>query len=229
MLVDSYRRRALVLAPHPDDETFGCGGTIRMLTAGGVAVDVAFLTRGERGLEEGAAAAEDKQQHLAEVRSREAEAACQVLGVAKVLFLSGNDTQLREQSQLAGEIAKLLIAGGYQRVFCPWPEDAHDDHRATFVWLKRALAQSGAKLNAWLYEVWKPLPANTYVPIDGTIEAKRQAIDQYASQLEQLNYREGFLGLAAYRSLFCPPSKFAEAFLVCEAAELERFSQDRGG
>jgi len=224
MPADSYHHRALVLAPHPDDETFGCGGTIRMLTEGGVGVDVAFLTRGERGMEAGAAAGDDSQQHLAEIRTGEARAACQVLGVGQAFFLGGNDTQLRQQPQLAGEIASRLVQGGYQRVFCPWPEDAHDDHRATFAWLKRAVAQSGLRPGVWLYEVWKPLPANTYVPIDGTIEAKRQAIDQYASQLEQLNYREGFLGLAAYRSLFCPPSKFAEAFLVCEAAELERFS-----
>jgi LmbE family N-acetylglucosaminyl deacetylase len=221
--MDPNRHRALVLAPHPDDETFGCGGTVRMLTEGGVAVDVAFLTRGERGLEEGFAE-EDKQQRMADIRTREAQAACQVLGVAKVIFLDGNDTQLREQPQLAGEIASLLIPGNYQRIFCPWPEDPHEDHRATFAWLKSAVAQSGLKPNLWLYEVWKPLPANTYVPIDRTIEAKRQAIDQYASQLEQLNYREGFLGLAAYRSLFCPPSRFAEAFLVCEAADLERLA-----
>jgi hypothetical protein len=38
--------------------------------------------------------------------------------------------------------------------------------------------------------------------------------------LAQLNYRDAFLGLAAYRSLFCPSSKYAEAFLVCDHREL---------
>lgn len=40
-------RRALVLAPHPDDETLGVGGSIAMLAAMGVPVTVVFATDGE--------------------------------------------------------------------------------------------------------------------------------------------------------------------------------------
>jgi LmbE family N-acetylglucosaminyl deacetylase len=121
---------------------------------------------------------------------------------------------------LAADIAKLLSHTSYQRVFCPWPEDAHSDHQATFRLLREAVITHNKSLNFWLYEVWKPLPANTFVPIDLTIDSKRQAIDQYESQLSQLDYREAFLGLAAYRGLFCPPSKYAEAFLVCDRDEM---------
>ncbi len=210
----------LVLAPHPDDETFGCGGTICMLTESGVIVDVAFLTRGEHGLDPGAEPSLEASRQMAEIRSREARAACDVLGVREVVFLNGSDTRLGEELQLAGSIANLLRSGGYQRVFCPWPQDSHDDHKATFAHLRRAVAESELNPAVWLYEVWKPLPANTYVPIDRTIETKRQAIEKYQSQLPQLNYREGFLGLAAYRSLFCPGSTYAEAFWVCDRREL---------
>jgi LmbE family N-acetylglucosaminyl deacetylase len=219
-LAENRRHRVLVLAPHPDDETFGCGGTIRMLTEGGVSVDVAFLTRGEQGLEGGAAASEQSRQTMAEIRTREARAACEILGVDNVYFLSGHDTQLGAESRLSGEIARLLQEGAYQRVFCPWPHDSHDDHQATFALLRQAVTDSGVTASFWLYEVWKPLPANTFVPIDRTLDAKRRAIEQYRSQLGQLNYREGFLGLAAYRSLFCPASSYAEAFLVCDANEI---------
>jgi len=104
-------------------------------------------------------------------------------------------------------------------VFCPWHLDAHDDHRATFAILRQAIIQSHLTTSFWLYEVWKPLAANTFVPIDRTMPAKRRAIEQYQSQVSQLNYREGFTGLAAYRSLFCPSSSFAEAFLVCDTQE----------
>jgi LmbE family N-acetylglucosaminyl deacetylase len=119
----------------------------------------------------------------------------------------------------------LLRGQSYQRVFCPWPHDAHDDHKATFELLRQAIIASQVSAKYWLYEVWKPLPANTYVPIDNTMEYKRRAIDQYQSQLSQLNYREGFVGLAAYRSLFCPSSSYAEAFLVCDSNEILNFSQ----
>lgn len=40
-------RRALVIAPHPDDETLGVGGSIAMLAAMGVPVTVVFATDGE--------------------------------------------------------------------------------------------------------------------------------------------------------------------------------------
>lgn len=213
---ENQSKSVLVLAPHPDDETFGCGGTIRMLSEGGVQVDVAFLTRGEMGVEGGAGMDQEVSQHTAEVRSREAQAACDVLGVRTVVFLNGKDTCLSEQPQLADAIGNLLQRGGYARVFCPWQHDSHEDHRATFALLKQAVARTHAPVSVWLYEVWKPLPANTYVPIDGTMAQKQKAIEKYESQLAQLNYGEAFAGLAAYRSLFCPPSNYAEAFLVCD-------------
>jgi LmbE family N-acetylglucosaminyl deacetylase len=205
-----------VLAPHPDDETFGCGGTIRMLVEGGIDVDVAFLTRGEQGAEGGGALSADVALQTAACRTREAQAACEVLGVRKCIFLEGKDTCLSEQPQLAQAIASLLVEGRYQRVFCPWQQDSHEDHRATFALLKQAVEATRLPISFWLYEVWKPLPANTFVPIDGTMATKQKAIEKYASQLAQLNYGEAFVGLAAYRSLFCPPSNYAEAFLVCD-------------
>jgi len=213
------RQEVLVLAPHPDDETFGCGGTIRMLADRGVAVDVAFLTRGEHGLE-GSNGSETEHQKLAETRSQEAQNACNVLGARSVFFLGGSDMRVSEEPELAADIAQVLNQAAYQRIFCPWPHDAHSDHQATFQHLREAVIATNKNFSFWLYEVWKPLPANTFVPIDLTIDSKRQAIDQYESQLAQLDYREAFLGLAAYRGLFCPPSKFAEAFLVCDRDEM---------
>jgi LmbE family N-acetylglucosaminyl deacetylase len=230
-LSTSLQKAVLVLAPHPDDESFGCGGTIRMLVESGVAVDVVFMTRGELGLEEGACASAQARRELAEVRSREARAACDVLGVRQVEFLNGADTQLRDQPQLAAVLADLIRRQPYQRVFCPWPEDGHDDHMATFSLLCQAVIQldgGPAPPQFWLYEVWRPLAANTFVPIDGTMEVKRRAIEQYQSQLKQLNYHEGFLGLAAYRSLFCPSTKYAEAFLVCDRDEIRSAGINQG-
>jgi LmbE family N-acetylglucosaminyl deacetylase len=218
------RQEVLVLAPHPDDETFGCGGTMRMLADRGVQVDVGFLTRGEQGLEGGCASA-NAQRDLAEVRTREARNACAVLGARTVTFLNGNDTRLDEQPELASAIVELLGRAAYQRIFCPWPQDAHNDHQATFRHMREAVIAANKSYSYWLYEIWKPLPANTFVPIDLTIDSKLQAIEQYQSQLSQLDYREGFIGLAAYRGLFCPPSKFAEAFLVCDRDEMFALSE----
>src|SRR6267142_3066066 len=149
----SQKQPVLVLAPHPDDETFGCGGTIRMLAESGVAVDVAFMTRGEQGIEGGAAVSADAGRQMGEVRTLEARAACDVLGVRAVVFLPGTDSRLADQPELASSIADLLRKGGYQRVFCPWPHDAHDDHQATFALLRGAVTQNHFTTSFWLYEV----------------------------------------------------------------------------
>ena len=105
-------------------------------------------------------------------------------------------------------------------MFCPWKHDGHKDHQATFALMQTALQAYPGSMQVWLYEVWTPLGFNMLIPIDRTIPHKKKAIQQYRSQLPQLNYREGFLGLSAYRSTFCPPANFAEAFFVCTKEEM---------
>lgn len=213
----------LVIAPHPDDETFGCGGTIRLVTESGTPVDVVFMTRGELGHEEGQAISEQQQIDLARERTKEAMEACKALGVRRVSFLDGKDTRLREQGHLAADLLTILGDTSYRRVFCPWKGDAHQDHIATFLHLQAALRKYAAPVHLWLYEVWTPQAFNTVIPIDHTIMHKKRAIENYRSQLPQLNYKEGFIGLSSYRSAFCPPASFAEAFFVCSKEEMLSF------
>jgi LmbE family N-acetylglucosaminyl deacetylase len=49
--VESYVarfERLVVVAPHPDDEVLGCGGTLAAETAAGIDVVVVFVTDGRR-------------------------------------------------------------------------------------------------------------------------------------------------------------------------------------
>jgi LmbE family N-acetylglucosaminyl deacetylase len=213
-------KNILVLAPHPDDESLGCGGTIKLLTQSGMQVDVVLLTRGENGLDAPGQQPPSVHAQLAARREIEARAACEVLGVRDVQFLSGSDGGLRDQPHLAQAIRSILEAGNYQRVFAPWHGEAHPDHAATFRLLQRALAESAARPSIWLYEVWTPLAPTDHVPIDVTMPAKRAAIEKHQSQLECLDYLGAFVGLAAYRALVCPPSQYAEAFHVLDTPSL---------
>lgn len=184
------------------------------MTRSEVEVDVLYMTRGEFGMLQPDAATPIDRQALAEIRTAEARAACEILGVSQVRFLNGADGKLHAQPELAAGLKTELTRRTYQRVFCPWHNDGHPDHRATYDLLMSVLRRAEARPNVWLYEVWSPLPHTMIVPIDATIEAKQRAIRAHASQLACLDYASAFQGLASYRALFCPPSKFAEAFLI---------------
>src|SRR5262249_18052193 len=73
-------RRILVISPHPDDESIGCGGALRKHALRGDEVRVVFLTSGEKGghgrpLEE-----------TARARELEAATAAAILGLAGIEF-----------------------------------------------------------------------------------------------------------------------------------------------
>lgn len=210
-------QRILILSPHPDDETLGCGGTLKLLSESGAQIDVLFMTRGELGLETPELATPQVQEQLMEVRVTEAREACRLLGASGVDFLDGHDGRLAEQPDLARAIQTRLRAGCYDRVFCPWPHEKHVDHLSTFRLLQRALQGYEKPMQVWLYEVWTPLARPSIcVPIDLTMEAKLAAIRSYQSQLACLDYLSAFQGLAAFRGLSCPGCRYAEAFLTAD-------------
>jgi LmbE family N-acetylglucosaminyl deacetylase len=213
---------ALVLSPHPDDESLACGGTLKLLTLAGGHVDVLYMTSGENGFFPNARPSEAARNELKARRQAEAREACRLLGVSKVAFLDGRDGRLCEQPDLAAPIRAALAAHNYRSVFCPWPQDGHPDHAATFSMLNRALSDHAGDVDVWLYEVWAPVAANMFICIDATIDAKIQAFEAHQSQASVLNYADAFRGLARYRSLFCPPARYAEAFYNCDSSALVR-------
>src|SRR5262245_61469328 len=89
MMVDSLDgfQRTLVVAPHPDDETLGAGGTIARLSAAGKDVLVAVVTTG--------IAPAYSDEYNARVQS-EARRAHEVLGVRKTLWLNQPAARLGE-------------------------------------------------------------------------------------------------------------------------------------
>lgn len=208
--------RALVLAPHPDDESIGCGGTIRRITRSGGTVDVVYLTDGAGGFREGDGASPRDVIELRATRRREGEVACQRLGVRKIEFFDAQDGELNRRLDLAPRLGALLRTGEYEVVFCPWPFDDHDDHRAAFRIWRAALTATPVAVETWLYEVWSPLLANRVVDITAEVEAKREAIRAHESQLACRDYESVGLALARYRSVLFPGpvATHAEAFLT---------------
>jgi LmbE family N-acetylglucosaminyl deacetylase len=208
-----HAERVLVLSPHPDDESIGCGGTLSQLAARGSAVDVVFMTG---GAPPGDAALEAQ-------RKEEARDAAHVLRLRDVRFLGGQDGGLHLQPQLSAPLEQLIEDNDYRVIFCPWPGDDHSDHQATFAILRDALlASHRAGIALWFYEVWSPLPANRMVNIDLSMQIKTKAIGSHLSQMRQKDYVRLARGLAKIRAQSCgaPHTQYAEAFYVCDASEL---------
>jgi LmbE family N-acetylglucosaminyl deacetylase len=99
----------LCLVAHPDDETILCGGTLAMLSAKGVAVHIACLTRGEGG-ELGEPPLTDRE-HLGEVREQEMVNAVQKLGGKSLTFLGYVDPLMQGDQLFAPEHNPTLLAG----------------------------------------------------------------------------------------------------------------------
>jgi LmbE family N-acetylglucosaminyl deacetylase len=80
----------LAVLAHPDDESFGMGGTLALYARRGVAVHLVCATRGEAGdVEEQHLSGKDSIAHL---REDELRCAAQILGLAGVHFLGYRDS-----------------------------------------------------------------------------------------------------------------------------------------
>ena len=84
------RRTLLAVFAHPDDESFGIGGTLAKYAAEGVHVVLACATRGEAGQISDPHLGSREQ--LAEIRERELRCACDVLGISELYLLGYRDS-----------------------------------------------------------------------------------------------------------------------------------------
>jgi len=198
----------LIVAPHPDDETFGMGGTIALAVQQGIQVVVVIVTDGSQ--------AGDRQ-----IRQSEAIAAANCLGVEKVIFLDIEDRKLEENRSLfEKKLSTIVQEIGPRTVFLPSPFEIHPDHRATAVFGWKILQEIGFGGEIWLYEIVKQGEVNRLIDISPAIETKRQAIQAYKSQLKERSYEDTVLSLNKARAFSLSPSTlYAEGFYVLGANE----------
>ena len=120
--------RTLVVAPHPDDELLGCGGTLLRKSAAGVTVGWLLVTSitSEAGWSQERVST--RQDEIDRVRSR--------LGISpEHLYTLGFPTTQLDQvpsSQLISSISQVFHKFQPQEVLLPHPGDIHSDHRITF-------------------------------------------------------------------------------------------------
>lgn len=224
---------ALVLAPHPDDESLGCGGLLAACAAARRRVTVVVVSDGAGSHPGSRAWPPARLAELRQAETRDAVAALRLDAARDLHFLGLPDRSVpREGPAFEAALARLVaLAPADCTVFAAWRHDPHADHAASFV-LASALRQClvpGTRLFA--YPVWGlahahpvpgfPLPAPPELPapprgyrldVSSWLPAKRRAIAAHRSQLGQVIRDDpgGFVLPQALLDLACRP---AELFL----------------
>ncbi len=126
--------RALVLAPHPDDETIMCGATLAAVRRRGDAVRIVAVTSG-------AATGQGRSNDdVAATRHDELQRAAAALGADDIVVWELPDRGLAAaRAELAERIGAELDEYAPTDVYVPFPHDAHEDHVATALALGDAL------------------------------------------------------------------------------------------
>lgn len=142
----------MVFAPHPDDETLACGGTIGQKRRANAVVTVVFMTDGRTSH-----AHQMPVEELVQLRRHEASAACERLGVAPkdVVFLDFPDGDLeRHQAQAVNRVCRILSERRPIEVYVPYKDDPQVDHVSTHDIVMRALTAHPEAVTVFAYPVW---------------------------------------------------------------------------
>jgi len=199
-----------VLAPHPDDDVLGCGGTLIKHRNSGHTISTITFTDGSLG----DPSFTDKSD-LIEVREKESQKAAAIIGISRSEFLREKDQELKSTPNVIERLAGLLEEIKPDLVYLPFFLDNHPDHVAANAIFYGSVEKNKPGFNCCFYETWTPLFPNILVDISEEMDLKIKAIEEFKTQLKQFDYVRISKGLNSYRSmLFGESSTYAEAFYI---------------
>jgi LmbE family N-acetylglucosaminyl deacetylase len=149
---DDWLASALIIAPHPDDETLGCGGIICKKIAQGASVSFVFVTDGGASHRHGLG-----RETLCQMREDEAREAVRQLGgrAQDITFLRYPDCDAEKHKPLiAFDILRLLLRKKPQSIFVPHAKDPTSDHAAVHGATLEALRDYGLPVTVYEYPIW---------------------------------------------------------------------------
>jgi len=184
--------RLLIIAPHPDDETLGCGMALAAAVAEGREVAILLLTDGE-----GSHPNSRKFSTARRVAMRAAEfdnaltalAPDKSLPVVRAHLPDGKTTD-ESASQLVDRLLDHRCVANAASIWSTWLGDPHCDHRTAAIVARMLSDLTGAAL--WSFAVWgrfgeRPVPDRLGLFFDSRFyRAKCDAMDAYASQMTDL-------------------------------------------
>ena len=212
----------LVVAPHPDDETLGCGGALLRHAARGDSVHWLIAT----AMDTGRFSVE-----RIERRSREIEQVASAFGFASTTCLQFPASRLDEVPccELVTAIGAVVTKLQPEVIYLPFPGDAHTDHRAVYSaaaavtkWfrypsVKRVLAcEIVSETDFGLGPDGLAFRPNSYVDISEWLDKKIAMMRLYESEMGEHPFPRSEVAMRALASLRGAQSGFAaaEAFML---------------
>lgn len=211
--------KVLVIAPHPDDEVLGCGGTIVKHNKRGDEVYLCIVTK---------AYTPDWSEEFLKNRTKEIEKANKILGIKETYFLDYPTVKLDtfSQKELNESLSKVVNKVNPDILYIPHKGDLNKDHRLVFESslvamrpanhkVKRILSYETLSETEWGQSI-EPFTPNVYIDISDTIKTKIEAMKAYESELKQYPHPrslEIIEALAKKRGSEVGV-KFAEAFIL---------------
>ncbi len=183
--------KVLVIAPHPDDEVLGCGGTIVKHVSGGDEVYLCIVTK-----------AYPPEWPEGEIKERKEEVlrVNQIFGIKKTYFLDLPTVKLDTipQKDLTERIAQVIDEVQPEVVYIPHRGDVNTDHRMVFdatmvairprpgSVIKKVLSYETLSETEWA----APFAENAFIPnfyvdISKMLETKLKAMSAYKTELKQ--------------------------------------------
>ncbi len=194
----------LVFSPHPDDESFGMGGSLLQARNAHIPVTIVIVTNGALG---------GNKKDLIAIRRLEVEKIALQLHLQQVEFWEQEDRGLQVNDILIQRVVTLLQTLQPHCVFFPSPMEPHPDHRSTaqLVWQGMSIAQyQGAVFH---YEISVQSQINTLVDISAEMPEKQLLMQHYASQLQENHYLDIVTALNKTRTYTLDNSiQYAEGF-----------------
>lgn len=203
----------VILAPHPDDEVLGCSALFSDKNRPKLSIcyvsDGCFYNYPTI-----------RSKEAREIRFKELDRLCTKLNIPYTYFKI-RDTHIEESynefcNGIREHCEKNKLYGKRVAWFMPNQDESHKDHVKTMQHFHHMKyfdikAKDKAKWETYQYEIWTPMPKTRYY-LEIDIDFKRDLLSYYPSQMEDVPYIEGLIGLNKYRGLQILNNHPIEAF-----------------
>lgn len=211
--------RILTVCAHPDDETLGLGGTLKMHAQKGDAIFLLCFSDGQFD--------RDNSEKGVNERERQAKKACSILGISDYEFLRYPDQKLDSipLTDLVKAIERIIDKFRPNILYTHFWGDMNQDHRRVFEAsliaakpapksiINQFICYETPSSTEWGNEKFSP---NFFVDISDTLDKKIDALEQYKNEIEEYPHprsQEAIKNRSSYWGTVVG-KKYAEAFII---------------